>query len=108
MAVVELRHTGGALTRCKPEHGARTTLPGELLYFTVGALMPGLPPEALDAQAAKVRGILEPHKAEQNYLNFSEEAGKLADFFDPHTHGRLAKIKAEYDQAGIFQGNFEL
>lgn len=108
MAVVELRHTGGALTRCAPGHGARATLPGQLLYFTVGALMPDLPPAALDGQAAKVRAILEPHKAEQNYLNFSEEAGKLADFFDPHTLERLAKVKAEHDQANIFQGNFEL
>jgi hypothetical protein len=62
----------------------------------------------LDAQAAKVRTVLEPHKATQNYLNFSEEAGKLADFFDPHTLERLAKVKAEYDQANVFQGNFEL
>lgn len=108
MAVVELRHTGGALSRAIPGQGARTTLPGQLLYFTVGGLMPGLPPEALDAQAAKVRALLEPYKAEQNYLNFSEEAGKLGDFFDPHTLKRLTKIKAEYDQSGIFQGNFEL
>ena len=32
-------------TRSAPGHGARTTLPGELLYFTIGALMPDLPPE---------------------------------------------------------------
>jgi hypothetical protein len=108
MAVVELRHTGGALSRSKPGSGARTTLPGEMLYFTVGALMPGLPPEALDAQAARVRSILEPHKADSNYLNFSEEAGKLADFFDPHTLKRLNDVKAEYDQANVFQANFEL
>jgi hypothetical protein len=79
-----------------------------MLYFTVGALMPGLPPEALDAQAAKVRSILEPFKATSNYLNFSEEAGKLADFFDPHTLKRLEGVKAEYDQANVFQANFEL
>ena len=108
MAVAELRHTGGALQRSAPGQGARQTLPGQMLYFTVGALMPGLPPEALTAQAAKVRAILEPHKADQNYLNFSEEAGKLGDFFDPHTLDRLAKIKAEYDQINVFQGNFEL
>jgi hypothetical protein len=108
MAVVELRHTGGALSRTKPGSGARKTLPGEMLYFTVGALMPGLPPEALDAQAAKVRAILEPHKATSNYLNFSEEAGKLGDFFDPHTLERLKNVKAEYDEANVFQGNFEL
>jgi hypothetical protein len=108
MAVVELRHTGGALSRCAPGSGARGTLPGQLLYFTVGALMPGLPPEALAAQAAKVRAILEPHMADQDYLNFSEQPGKLADFFDPHTLERLAKVKAEYDQANLFQGNFEL
>ena len=108
MAVAELRHTGGALTRSAPGQGARTSLPGEMLYFTVGALMPGLPPEALTGQAAKVRALLEPHKADQNYLNFSEEAGKLGDFFDPHTLERLTKIKAEYDRAGMFKGNFEL
>jgi hypothetical protein len=108
MVIAELRHTGGALSRCKPGSGARTTMPGQMLYFTVGALMPGMEPSVLDAQAAKVRTVLEPHKATQNYLNFSEEAGKLADFFDPHTLERLAKVKAEYDQANVFQGNFEL
>jgi hypothetical protein len=79
-----------------------------MLYFTVGALAPGLEPAALEQQAARVRAILEPHRAEQDYLNFTEEPGRLADFFDPHTYARMASVKAEYDSAGIFQGNFEL
>lgn len=108
MIVAELRHTGGALTRCPTGHGARGTLPGQMLYFTAGALVPDLPPEAIHGQIARVREILEPHRAEQDYLNFTERDGRLADFFDPHTYAKLAKVKAEYDQAGIFQANFEL
>jgi hypothetical protein len=108
MAVAELRHTGGALSRVALGHGARGTLPGQMLYFTCGALMPGLDPAALEQQAERVRGVLEPHRAEQDYLNFTEVSGRLADFFDPHTYARLAQVKGEYDSAGIFQGNFEI
>lgn len=108
MLVAELRHTGGALTRCAPGQGARKTLDGELLFFTCGALMPGADGEAIAAHAAKIRGVFESVSAENDYLNFSEDPGKLADFFDPHTLEKLGAIKSEYDQSGLFQGNFEL
>lgn len=108
LLVAELRHTGGALTRCAPNQGARKSLPGEMLFFACGALAPGLEPEAVRGHAAKVRSVFDSARAEQNYLNFSEDPGRIADFFDPHTYARLLAVKDEYDKAGVFQGNFEL
>jgi hypothetical protein len=108
MIITELRHTGGALARRAPHHGARATLPGQMLYFTCAAMMPGLEPEVVDAHAAKVRAVLEPNQAEQDYLNFTEEEGRLADFFDPHTYARIAAVKAEYDTGNVFKANFEV
>lgn len=108
LLVAELRHTGGALTRCAPDQGARKSLQGEMLLFLCGALAPELEPGLVRGHAAKVRQVFEPVKADQNYLNFSEEAGRMADFFDPHTYARLVGVKAEYDQSNMFQGNFEL
>lgn len=109
VAVFELRHTGGALARCRPGSGARDTIPGRMLYFSVAPLVPGGPTaDAIGAQNAKVRELLSPHAADQGYLNFAEQPGRLADFYDPHTFARLAAVKQEHDTANIFQGNFEL
>lgn len=108
LAIVELRHTGGALARCCPGSGARDTLPGNHLYFSVAPLIPGVDVEAIHARNAQLRELLGPLACDQGYLNFDETPGRLADFYDPHTFARLAAVKAEYDQAEIFQGNFEL
>ncbi|MFT4050022.1 MAG: FAD-binding oxidoreductase [Solirubrobacterales bacterium] len=108
MLVAELRHTGGALADCAPGRGARSSLDGEMLFFTCGALMPGVDPAVIESHAAKIRAVFAPHAAASDYLNFTEKPGTIADFFDPRTTERLRVVKSEYDQAGIFQANFEL
>lgn len=108
LLIAELRHTGGALTRCAPNQGARKSLDGQMLFFACGALAPGLDPQIVRGHAAKVREVFDSVKADRNYLNFSEEAGQMDDFFDPHTLERMRSVKAEYDAANLFQANFEL
>lgn len=106
LVMVELRHVGGALSRCAPGDGARSSLRGEMTYFAIAPDVPELPAEVVEAQKQRVRDVLEPHRAEQNYLNFSEAEGQLADFFDAHTFARIVAVKSEYDAADIFLGNF--
>ncbi len=106
MAMFELRHSGGALTRCAPGCGARSSLAGEMTYFTVAPDVPELPAEAVEGQKARVREVLQPHALDTGYLNFSETEGHLADFFDPHTFARLVGVKREYDTEDLFVGNF--
>jgi hypothetical protein len=108
LAVVELRHMGGALTRCDASHGARNTLPAKFMFFGIAPVIPELPPELGPAALARVREVLEPGKAQADYLNFTETKGTLADFFDPHTHAKIKAIKAKYDESNLFQGNFEV
>lgn len=108
LAVVELRHMGGALDRPAPHHGARSTLPAGFMYFAIAPVMPELPPEVTDAALKRVRAVVEPHKAGADYLNFTEVPGKLADFFDARTFAKIEAIKAEYDTGNVFQGNFEV
>lgn len=106
LAVVELRHLGGALTRVKPGHGARATLEAAYAYFGIGALPPDLPVEVVESQLTRVREVLEAGRAGRDYLNFSERPGELSGFFDDRTYDRIKAIKAEYDQSDLFKGNF--
>lgn len=106
VVVAELRHVGGALTRRPDGGGACSTLEGELLYFTVGALPPGIDPAAVGAQIDRVRTIFEPLRATADYSNLVERPAALADFADAETLERMRTVKDEYDVAGIFQGNF--
>lgn len=106
LAVVELRHVGGALSRPATNCGARSTLEGDLMYFALAPVMPELPMEVIDGQFARLREVLSGYENGSLYLNFSESPGELADFFDPHSYERLEAVKRQYDASGVFRGNF--
>lgn len=108
LLAMELRHLGGALTRCAEGHGARSSLQGELLFFSVTPLMPGVDPAAVRAKNAELRELFGESLAEREYLNFSERPGVLGDFFDPRTMTRIAAVKHEHDKTGMFQANFDV
>lgn len=106
LAVVELRHAGGALARAATDCGARSTVDGDLMYFAIAPVVPELPPEVVQAQFARLREVLAGHNNGSLYLNFTETPRQLAEFFDPRTYKRLQDIKSDYDTGGVFSGNF--
>jgi FAD/FMN-containing dehydrogenase len=107
LAMVELRHMGGALARQSPGAGARATLPGSLAMLSLGVAED-------EASAATARTYLEsveravlPHRA-GDYPNFVMQPTDASRFFDADTWARLRRVKAIYDPSDLFKGNHHI
>src|SRR5919106_1444789 len=107
LAMVELRHMGGALARRSPGAGARATLPGSLAMLSLGVA------EDEDS-AATARTYLEsveravlPYRT-GDYPNFVMEPADASRFFDADTWARLRRVKALYDASDLFKGNHHI
>lgn len=107
LAMVELRHMGGALARRSPGAGARATMPGEYVIFALGVpedeASVGVVTSYLDA----IDRAVEPHRV-GDYPNFVERPSDASAFFDPDTWRRLREVKALYDPADLFKGNHHI
>ena len=101
---VELRHTGGALGRRGPGHGANASMPGELCMFSGGLVMSPESAAAIDASHQRLHGAMAPWFAGL-YANFVEEPADTADFFDGATFDRLREIRTAVDPDGLFVAN---
>jgi len=107
VALLQLRHGGGALSRAPKGAGARATLPGEVVLFALGVVTD---PDA----AARVAAVLEhidrtvTDSRVGRYPNFVERPAQAREFFDDTTWARLQTVKAAYDPEGIFRGNHEI
>jgi FAD/FMN-containing dehydrogenase len=104
LAMVELRHMGGALARRSPGAGARANLPGTLAMLSLGVVED-------EASAATARTYLEsvdravlPYRT-GDYPNFVMEPADASGFFDSDTWTRLRQVKALYDPSDLFMGN---
>jgi FAD/FMN-containing dehydrogenase len=107
LAVLQLRHMGGALSRVAAGSGARATLPGEVLVMALGVpAEPGLV-APIRAAIEQVEQVTEPWAA-GHYPNFVEKPTDTSRFFDEATWDRLRAVKAEYDPAGLFRGNHRI
>jgi FAD/FMN-containing dehydrogenase len=106
LALVELRHIGGALGR--HAGGALGRIRGEYLYFAAGVPMDPAFTAAVEAHFALVRGTLEPYGSGRHYLNFAERAVDPAAFYGEESYARLRRIKAEVDPRGMFRGNHQI
>jgi FAD/FMN-containing dehydrogenase len=107
LAMVELRHMGGALARRSPGAGARATLPGSIAMLSLG-----VPEDEASAATAKTylesvdRAVLPYHTGD--YPNFVMEPADASSFFDADTWTRLREAKALYDPNDLFEGNHHI
>ena len=107
LAMVELRHMGGALARRSPGAGARATLPGSIAMLSLGVV-------DNDAAAATARTYLDavdravaPYRT-GDYPNFVMEPTDASGFFDADAWARLREVKALYDPSDLFKGNHHI
>ncbi|HUB98666.1 MAG TPA: FAD-binding oxidoreductase [Solirubrobacterales bacterium] len=107
LASVELRHTGGALARTGPGHGAVATLPGSYAYFGVGLAADEVTSAKTADDLARVEAAVRPHQAGR-YLNFTEHPTAGESFFDRATAAHLGAVKDAYDPGRVFQANHEI
>jgi hypothetical protein len=104
LAMVQLRHMGGALGRKAPGAGARATLPGELSLFALGLTADETSTAAVKEYLGALEETMRPH-AVGDYPNFVEEPADASGFFDAETWARLRAVKAAYDPQDLFRGN---
>jgi tetratricopeptide (TPR) repeat protein len=104
LAMVQLRHMGGALAREAPGAGARATLPGSVALFALGLVEDEASAAAVRTSLEAVEGATRSHYV-GDYPNFVEEPADASGFFDAETWARLRGVKALYDPADLFKGN---
>jgi Berberine and berberine like len=107
LALLQLRHMGGALARREPDAGARATLPGELALFGLGLVPEPDAEPAVMAELEAVSAAVAPHGVGE-YPNFVEDPADASAFFDPGTWTRLRQVKALYDPEDLFRGNHHI
>jgi FAD/FMN-containing dehydrogenase len=104
LAMVELRHVGGALGRRPAGCGALGRLDAEFVLFAGGLGAP----EILDAVTGgldAVRGAVAGHATGGFYLNFREQPSDVADAFAIDVHTRLRAVKRDVDRQDVVQAN---
>ena len=107
LAMLELRHTGGAMSRSAEHHGAMATMAGSYAMFGGGPVFEPAMAVGVQAQLALVHGALAPYDAGR-YLNFVEEPHATEVAFPSDTHSRLVAARAQYDPDGLFKANHEI
>jgi FAD/FMN-containing dehydrogenase len=107
LAMVQLRHLGGALSRATPGAGARATLPGEVCLVALGVTPDADSARPVHAALAELeRGVMPWYAGD--YPNFIEQPVDASRFFDAATWRRLREVKADYDPDDLFRGNHHI
>jgi FAD/FMN-containing dehydrogenase len=104
LALLQLRHAGGALSRRSPGAGARATLPGEVVMFALGVVTDPDAGVRVETALGEVAAAVADQRVGQ-YPNFVEHQADASTFFDPETWARLQRVKAAYDPEDLFRGN---
>jgi FAD/FMN-containing dehydrogenase len=107
LALVQLRHMGGALARHEPDAGARATLPGEICVFGLGIVPEAGAEPAVLSDLAALSSAVGPRRVGE-YPNFVEKPSDVSGFFDPGTWERLRRVKALYDPQDLFKANHHI
>jgi FAD/FMN-containing dehydrogenase len=102
LAMAELRHLGGALSRPDPAGGALSWLDGEFLALGVGLDPdPAVQPQ-VRGDAARFLAALEPWVTGREYLPMLDDRTDLRKVFPPAVQGRLSAIRRSVDPHGLF------
>jgi hypothetical protein len=107
LAMVELRHMGGALGRRTAGAGARATLPGSLAMLSLGVAEDEAAAATAKTYLESVDRAVGPYRA-GDYPNFVMEPSDASRFFDADTWVRLRRTKGIYDPGDMFEGNHHI
>jgi FAD binding domain-containing protein len=107
LAMVELRHMGGALARRSAGAGARATLPGSLAMLSLGVAEDEAAAATAGTYLESVDHAVSPYRA-GDYPNFVMEPSDASGFFDADTWTRLRRTKGIYDPGDMFMGNHHI
>jgi hypothetical protein len=104
VAMVQLRHLGGALARESETAGARAILPGEICILSLGVAPDDDSARSVGRTLAAIELATKRYRTGY-YPNFVEAPADASAFFDPATWQRLREIKSLYDPSDLFKAN---
>jgi hypothetical protein len=107
LAILELRHLGGALARPPADHGALGSLSGSYSVFSGGIVDSANAGAAIDRALEALREMLAPWVAPQALLSSARAGTDPAQGFDVDTWTRLRAIERAYDPSGLILSNRE-
>jgi hypothetical protein len=105
LALLQIRHLGGAFARSSESDGAAGHLEQPYLLFTMGVpAAPGLG-EAIIGTFAALDGVLAEHTDGRTVPNFLGTGGDLDRVWDTETRARLAAVKRRVDPLSTIRSN---
>ena len=105
LAVVQLRHLGGALARGRAEQGPSGAIDEQYSLFALGIpVFPGAA-EAIEGAFSAVRRALAPELTGRTAYNFLGAESEPAAAFTPEALDRLRTVKRQVDPAGAFRSH---
>lgn len=107
LALLQARHGGGALGRADATAGARATLPGEVVLYSLGVVPDPAEGEQVASALGEIDAAVEQARV-GDYPNFVERPADASRFFDAPTWRRLQQVKREYDAGDLFLGNHHI
>jgi FAD/FMN-containing dehydrogenase len=108
LAMAELRHLGGALSRPDPLGGALSWLDGQFLALGVGLDPdPAVQPQ-VRADAARFLAALDPWITGREYLPMLDDRTDIRKVFPPAVQDRLSAVRRSVDPHCLFLGPHHL
>jgi hypothetical protein len=105
LAVVQIRHLGGALTRQSEADGPQGGIAEQYSLFALGVpAVPELVP-AIEGSFAALRGAAAEQLTGRSFFNFRGADSDASSCFSPAAAARLRAVKAAVDPAGVFRSN---
>ena len=111
LALTEVRHIGGAVSRTAPGSAAYGNRDASLLLEMVGIIPHPEAKQALEAHLAGLRSRLRGHTTGGAYLNFlegEERVGRTKAGFTEEGYRRLQALKRRFDPQNLFRYGIDL
>ncbi|MAS37600.1 MAG: hypothetical protein CL610_26625 [Anaerolineaceae bacterium] len=107
--VIQIRSLGGALRRVDPAATAYAWRDYEAAFWSVALVPNDTPQEQIEQIRQNAWRALKPLTTGA-YMNFLSDAGEssVRDAYPPDTYNRLARVKALYDPANVFNQNHNI
>lgn len=103
--MAELRQLGGALRRTAPDAGVLTGIAGSHLALLLCVAPTPEIAAACEGALEGTLGALQPHLADQLFLNFAERPVDASRAFDAASWARLRAVRRTVDPTGLFLAN---